>query len=235
MKRHGFTLSELLVVIAIIAILAAILFPVFARAREKARQASCCSNIKQLMLAWIAYMADYDQKATICWYGPQWGWDQGGTDYMSYHKALQPYIKNWQLWECPSKDGVVMCNRLNDAGRIYASIGYNCGSASGVREGDIRRPAEMIVMADTWGGGTDPRVNPMNCSRARQDTTGETLGCAGSGRCPTVSEAWLVAEARHNEGLNCGYADGHAKWQKYSNVYPGNANDASKGRHWTRY
>jgi len=236
MRRRGFTLIELLVVIAIIAILAAILFPVFARAREKARQASCSSNHKQIMLAWITYMTDYDNKTTMCWYGPQWGWDQAGTDYMSYHKALQPYMKNWQIWECPSKDGVVMCNRQNDAGRIYASIGYNCGSANGCREAEIARPAEMIIIADTWGGGTDPRVNPMNCRTARWDHVNPARTDCNDYRCPNfVDHTWLIPESRHNEGLNCGYADGHVKWQKYQTVYPASPNDATRGQYWTRF
>src|SRR5450432_2147417 len=97
MNRKGFTLIELLVVIAIIAILAAILFPVFAQAREKARQISCISNLKQLSLATIMYVQDYDESygggehdnadgcKSIAWW----------TDY------IQPYIKNTQLKTCP--------------------------------------------------------------------------------------------------------------------------------------
>jgi len=236
MKRRGFTLIELLVVIAIIAILAAILFPVFARAREKARQASCSSNVKQLMLGWIMYGSDYDNKSCITWYstdGHTALWGDPANSWVTYHKALQPYIKNWQLWECPSKDGVNMCNQTGP-GIIYASIGYNCSGANVARESDIKRPAEMIIMADTWGGGSDPRVCPMNCPRARADTHGGSYGCM-SGRCPTIADVWPVTEARHNEGLNCGYADGHAKWQKYHSVYPADANDSSKGKHWSRF
>src|SRR6056297_3095 len=93
-KVSGFTLIELLVVIAIIAILAAILFPVFARAREKARQTSCLSNVKQLGLGVMMYAADYDERLParsiggVGWYG-----------------LLQPYIKNWQVIICPSGTG----------------------------------------------------------------------------------------------------------------------------------
>ncbi|MBI2301260.1 MAG: prepilin-type N-terminal cleavage/methylation domain-containing protein, partial [Armatimonadetes bacterium] len=88
--RRAFTLIELLVVIAIIAILAAILFPVFAKAREKARQSSCCSNQKQLMLATMQYRQDYDGKIYY-WY--QWG----GPNVYYWWEVSQPYIKNTQI------------------------------------------------------------------------------------------------------------------------------------------
>jgi prepilin-type N-terminal cleavage/methylation domain-containing protein len=97
MKR-GFTLIELLVVIAIIAILAAILFPVFARAREKARQSSCQSNLKQLSLGVLMYMQDYDGRSPFGWTTYE------GNTALAYRwrDAIQPYIKNTQILVCPS-------------------------------------------------------------------------------------------------------------------------------------
>ena len=94
MKR-GFTLIELLVVIAIIAILAAILFPVFAKAREKARQASCLSNVRQLMTAILSYAQDYDESLPLT---P----DPGAMSYLWWDITVQPYIKNTQVLVCPS-------------------------------------------------------------------------------------------------------------------------------------
>jgi len=110
MRRQGFTLIELLVVIAIIAILAAILFPVFAKAREKARQATCQSNLKQLALAMMSYAADYDERSC------RWDFEAVGTqtpfpggtyggrqdDWVDFPEALAPYIKNYQVFQCPS-------------------------------------------------------------------------------------------------------------------------------------
>src|SRR5262244_1186888 len=92
-KRNGFTLIELLVVIAIIAILAAILFPVFARAREKARQTSCLSNTKQLGLSHLMYQQDYDETSVT-------SWSYGFPGEFSWY--VQPYMKNLQILFCPS-------------------------------------------------------------------------------------------------------------------------------------
>src|SRR5438093_7197885 len=103
-NRNGFTLIELLVVIAIIAILAAILFPVFAQAREKARAASCLSNLKQLSLGMLMYSQDYDETF------PEWRWDlhykdgsfskNNGTTV--WWNAIYPYVKNAKVYTCPS-------------------------------------------------------------------------------------------------------------------------------------
>ena len=98
-KRVGFTLIELLVVIAIIAILAAILFPVFSRAREKARQASCTSNLKQIGLASGMYNNDYDEKHIPMW---TQSWFQGQSGRVWWMGLAQPYVKNVQMFGCPT-------------------------------------------------------------------------------------------------------------------------------------
>jgi len=243
-RRQGFTLIELLVVIAIIAILAAILFPVFAKAREKARQASCQADCKQVMLAFAQYRTDYDSRCNPCWYNwpgfGAWGWGGTGYEYESYHTLLQPYMKNWQIWECPSAPGVNMCGRVDD-GRagphpqiIYASIGWNCGFINTRPETDFKKPAETIVCADTWGGGNDPRVNPINCPYYYQGYDGGSRSCSNAcpGYSPTGSWSWLIPQARHNGGINCGYFDGHVKWQKIENVYPNVPGDHSRDECW---
>jgi prepilin-type N-terminal cleavage/methylation domain-containing protein/prepilin-type processing-associated H-X9-DG protein len=106
-RKSAFTLIELLVVIAIIAILAAILFPVFAQAREKARSTACLSNVKQLTLGWVMYAQDYDEQF------PQWDWGKsysGGSGVgveknnatSLWLNAIYPYVKNAQVYKCPS-------------------------------------------------------------------------------------------------------------------------------------
>ncbi len=102
MKRRAFTLIELLVVIAIIAILAAILFPVFAKAREKARQSSCVSNLKQLSMAIIQYNQDFDEVMPWLRAGG-WGTFNPPTDCANgMENGTDPYVKNHQVWVCPS-------------------------------------------------------------------------------------------------------------------------------------
>src|SRR5690348_13848094 len=106
--KQAFTLIELLVVIAIIAILAAILFPVFAQAREKARQISCISNIKQINLAWQMYMQDYDENwifrpGSAVGDGPcSWRYIcDDSLPYEDWDDVIQPYMKNYQIQACP--------------------------------------------------------------------------------------------------------------------------------------
>ncbi len=103
--KTGFTLIEMLVVIAILALLAAILFPVFARARENARRSSCQSNLRQIGLGLLQYSGDYDDKLVRAWYGSGSGSYSGGsnaTDRYKWMDAIQPYVKSEQLFNCSS-------------------------------------------------------------------------------------------------------------------------------------
>src|SRR5688500_4031683 len=106
LTRRGFTLIELLVVIAIIAILAAILFPVFARARENARRSACQSNLKQIGLGLMQYLQDYDERSPGIWAGNQ-GYDPSdntpGQQKWKWMDATYPYVKSEQIYDCPSR------------------------------------------------------------------------------------------------------------------------------------
>lgn len=153
MRRNGFTLIELLVVIAIIAILAAILFPVFAQAREKARQTSCVSNEKQLALAMLAYSQDYDETFPI---GMESDGDWGPINRY-WPGLVQPYVKNFAIFGCPSDpDG----GRMYRGGSHYPSwltgtwVGYGLTYAVNGLYGTAWMPGFPLAGASGAGGQT---------------------------------------------------------------------------------
>ena len=132
-RRRGFTLIELLVVIAIIAILAAILFPVFAKAREKARQTSCLSNLRQWATATLTYVQDYDERFPLQ--------DYAGGIYVPWYTALYPYVKNEQMYHCPSTGSTTAWYP------DYADNGYVFSNSSRAL-GTCQTPSETMMMVD---------------------------------------------------------------------------------------
>ncbi len=144
-RKRGFTLIELLVVIAIIAILAAILFPVFARAREKARQSSCCSNVKQLGLAAIMYAQDYDN--TFPKHGTSCAGAAGNPLDVCQLFKLQPYIKNTQINNCPSWTGG------NGNVNGYSWNITPAENGTGVPLSLYQTPATTVLIPETEYGG----------------------------------------------------------------------------------
>ncbi|MBM3475289.1 MAG: DUF1559 domain-containing protein [Armatimonadetes bacterium] len=192
MRRLGFTLIELLVVIAIIAILAAILFPVFARAREKARQTSCLSNIKQLNLGMLMYAQDYDE--TLPHYADHGCYAAPLPSRYLWDALIGPYTKNAQISRCPSMPATAL-----SIGPNYYHI-INCALSGttpipGVILARIEVPAQAMMLSDTDSALIYCRVCYPTGPRA-----GEPYG--------------RVPLERHNEGNNIGYCDGHAKWLK---------------------
>lgn len=142
-KSAGFTLIELLVVIAIIAILAAILFPVFARARENARRASCQSNEKQIALGILQYTQDYDEHLPSHWLG-------GVDPQLQWINTLQPYMKSLQVFFCPSASTKNSGAAVSSANIAY---GYNYNYLNGKSLAAINYPSETLLLGDT---GLDP-------------------------------------------------------------------------------
>jgi prepilin-type N-terminal cleavage/methylation domain-containing protein/prepilin-type processing-associated H-X9-DG protein len=205
MHKKGFTLIELLVVIAIIAILAAILFPVFARAREKARQTSCLSNLKQLGLGYLMYAQDYDERLPMGWYPVDVGgsWDVWANPRMvKFGDCVQPYLKNEQIYQCPTTEFTIAgggrTGDLTVIGRSW-SYGWNCGWLWGRKLGQIQLPAQIAMTCESWG---DWRANPTNSGNGCNGGLGDTgRGAAAEADC-------------HNGGVNLAFCDGHAKWEK---------------------
>jgi len=207
MKRRGFTLIELLVVIAIIAILAAILFPVFAQARESARKASCQSNLKQIGLSFAMYNQDNDEfmpPMATCDANPIYTYPDGtkGTCWLWYH-PLFPYIKNVQVWNCPS-------SQTKYTGGYHPPGGYG-GSQSGIQWTPLTlsqytKPAELaLVMDGAWNRTstvTDPSLGWNGVAYYLVDWD-ETS--ADNSFCPAP---------RHQYGTNVLYMDTHVKLVK---------------------
>jgi prepilin-type N-terminal cleavage/methylation domain-containing protein/prepilin-type processing-associated H-X9-DG protein len=220
--RHGFTLIELLVVIAIIAILAAILFPVFARARAKAQQNNCLSNIKELALATISYCTDYDD------YYP-FSWNTTGNQGYSWATEVYPYVKNLQIYNCPAGTDVCTYSATGYGyGPMEQLTGYDflenpcvgstgcCnGCASGgvvpaLKQGLVLNPVQFLLIYGTSTSGPYGGENP-----------------DGSAASPGSWASANIVETRHNLGANVAFGDGHAAWQSDQtllNTYPQNAN-----------
>ncbi len=149
-KQAGFTLIELLVVIAIIAILAAILFPVFARAREKARQTSCLSNVKQLVLSINMYTQDYDECLPMSRHrsNPTYSW-------AGWNTLVEPYVKNTQVFICPSSDSASVSYGC-PCSDTYSTMMYNAGRALA----KVERPSETYLI---FCGMSGYDHIPINC------------------------------------------------------------------------
>ncbi|MFP3903696.1 MAG: DUF1559 domain-containing protein [Armatimonadota bacterium] len=195
--RRGFTLIELLVVIAIIAILAAILFPVFARAREKARQTSCLSNMKQLGLAFSMYAQDYDETMPYMRRDHGQSFPYPDPSYSNYRGpwfvSIYPYVKNIQVYNCPSSS-----YKWN--GRWTHPFNYGMNRRiSNAQLAAITYPAETVAVVDSWA---HPEYG--------------SSGGKGWDVCeyyPGVSSIGYL-DPRHNEGVNMAFCDGHAKWAR---------------------
>lgn len=216
--KRGFTLIELLVVIAIIAILAAILFPVFARAREAARATACKSNLKQLGTAMSMYVQDYDENMPFNYH-----YLTGGGQLWWWEDDIQPYVKNWGAFQCPSRSP-------------HLAYDYQRPVGSPLLISDYKAPAIGDWANAPWAGGVSAMVScgggacAPRAIAAIDDVSGTFL-IVDSGSFELWSSAHVDAcaaagqsgcsvppgnEKRHNNGFNAAYVDGHVKFVKDS-------------------
>lgn len=228
-RGTGFTLIELLVVIAIIAILAAILFPVFSRAREKARQGSCGSDLRQIQIAIAQYAQDYDERHPHTWFTiSNWSDYPGGYQW---EEAVLPYVKNYQLFVCPSASSLVYTPDPNPAvvdnpmpprGGYAGSSAYWGGQCAqgipanhpfGFRSlAQIADPAGTFMVWDSAASALPGRFEEGWQYGNAQPTTVNTASN------PPMLAPTNVVGGRHTEGANFSYVDGHMKWNALSKL-----------------
>jgi prepilin-type N-terminal cleavage/methylation domain-containing protein/prepilin-type processing-associated H-X9-DG protein len=236
-QRAAFTLIELLVVIAIIAILAAILFPVFARARENARRASCLSNLKQIGLGIAMYTQDYDEKLVSYAYPTP-----TASFIYGWQVALMPYVKSTQLFICPSATKLSTYNStscdptyVSTTAKGSGTYGYNYeylgnyGASSGVyflkdiSLAAVSTPSETVMVNEITGYvGLGATYFP------------QEWGVAYTGACNTSGGIYTPGTKTygdqngrwHFDGTNTVFVDGHAKWMKYSQLRDYNGDGA---------
>jgi prepilin-type N-terminal cleavage/methylation domain-containing protein/prepilin-type processing-associated H-X9-DG protein len=213
--KSGFTLIELLVVIAIIAILAAILFPVFARARENARRASCQSGMKQIALGIFQYTQDYDERFPTSPFD-QTSYNAGGT--YGWADKILPYTKSVQLYQCPS-DRSPTANPDGTGGSSYSDYWGNENLipkySAGVNVAALTNSSNTVLNYESTGyeGG------PAGCYHG--EGYGGSAGVVGQKPTTCFSADYPLASSRHLEGSNYSFADGHVKWLKPEKLLPG--------------
>jgi prepilin-type N-terminal cleavage/methylation domain-containing protein/prepilin-type processing-associated H-X9-DG protein len=225
--RKAFTLIEILVVVAIISILAAILFPVFARARENARRSSCMSNLKQMGIAMMMYVQDYDETYPRSRYAVTGAANTAGASpdgaiwvsgFIYWPQILYPYHRNRQIFKCPS------ANVYDDVYPANGHYGANVlliqtDSSPAVTLASVQSAATTYAIMDY---GTITAWYYGAYASSGNVTYLPGMGQAG-GACSTISSSLTkniddCQNGRHFGGVNVAFADGHAKWLKSSEV-----------------
>lgn len=209
MQRKGFTLIELLVVIAIIAILAAILFPVFAKAREKARQSSCASNLKQLGTAHMAYAQDYDETYGGTWFqvpetSPHILPNACGYAVTFWTLYLEPYIKSAGIYQCPSG--------------TLANTGCRVPNVEIPANNTHLRSYNINITFVGWNGCKMASVNSPSGLVHMLDANYHFLFGDYAPGSWDYNEPYVAN--RHSEGANVLWADGHVKWMRKGTITP---------------
>jgi prepilin-type N-terminal cleavage/methylation domain-containing protein/prepilin-type processing-associated H-X9-DG protein len=220
--RQGFTLIELLVVIAIIAILASILFPVFARARENARRSACQSNLKQIGLGIMQYTQDYDEKYPLL-YAPGDAW----------YELVQPYGKSTQIFKCPSDSNSTAVPGVYGGHPVSYAYSYDVGGSPDQPSynkslSSVEAPSLLIIVAD---GMSTVEANGLIKATSASHVCQGVCGFVGPnsartdifGAMKTADGDWGGPLARHLETSVLLYADGHVKSQKMESFWYNNS------------
>jgi prepilin-type N-terminal cleavage/methylation domain-containing protein/prepilin-type processing-associated H-X9-DG protein len=205
----AFTLIELLVVIAIIAILAAILFPVFARARENARRSSCMSNERQQALGLKQYAQDYDERLPAAWYY---------TTLPPWHVLLQPYVKSYQIFRCPSVRRFALSSAYND-GAYYSTyslpgigntaVKKTIYNLDGLHLSEVSEPARTWMIVETGYRGVGDTLY-VDSGYGYASPRFDNVPVGGS---PEGNANYFIYDL-HLDGSNVAFVDGHVKWIK---------------------
>jgi len=232
--KQVFTLIELLVVIAIIAILASMLLPALQQAKAKALQASCQSNLKQLMLGMIQYQSDYDGRY------PRWHWGNdrnlGVDGPNNWFKAIYPYVGDEKVYLCPARTDTTWSGYYGqhitgdgtaNPSNVKPSYGMNESLLQGeypesVRDVQLKHPTESLILGDCRRvlGGWAPNGFLWRYIGSDNSYSDGTLGCScGSG---IGNKSLISSAAIHNGGSNIGFADGHVKWFQWNAIRPSN-------------
>jgi prepilin-type N-terminal cleavage/methylation domain-containing protein/prepilin-type processing-associated H-X9-DG protein len=236
----GFTLIELLIVVAIIAVLAAILFPVFARARENARRASCMSNLKQIGLGMMMYVQDNDERLPVYYYvggeppdaAHGGNWYPSTSDAWYWQNMIFPYIKNVQVFICPSSPLAGTAYKVPNGNygpyaTQYGANGVSSGTqigpiingkwgASGLLSSVLVAPSKTYMVMDASIYYADWNY----AASARSDNRYYIPGSCGNFSGSTMSGSYNhdCFTGRHFDGLNVAFTDGHVKWLKAKTV-----------------
>lgn len=199
-QKKAFTLIELLVVVAIIGILASILFPVFARARENARRASCMSNMKQIGLAVIQYTQDYDEKYPVASTNVIYNFATTTTDSSPFQE-LYPYMKSWQILNCPSASPGTSSLPYGNNSTNYLLNGVIFRINTSLSMSAISQPSGRILLSEYSQLFSYSVIRPY------------AVGAAYIYWIPTNLYSGI-----HFDGGNLLFADGHAKWRKQASI-----------------
>jgi len=212
--RPAFTLIELLVVIAIIALLAAILFPVFESARDKARQTTCLSNMKQLGIAFLTYTQDYDESCVPLY--------SGGASNAYWDANLAPYLQNLDVLACPNDS---YRTYKPDLPRSYAYVtnnGHGIGSAGNGLLTKVPSPSTTFAFAEEPGGlAEQPGQNGGGAFESNAPGDGSP--------CTLLTCQDSLSPPYHAGGWNYLFVDGHAKWYLPQNTIGQKDNGATGG------